>query len=63
MLYLVDVVTGFLDAGLCADILYLDIAKTFDTIPHDKLLSCLIDYDLNAQCFKWVKALLYGRKQ
>ena len=36
-----DHVTATMDAGAIMDAVYLDIAKAFDTIPHDKLLSRL----------------------
>ena len=38
MLEYIDVVNDLFAEGGCADILYLDFSKAFDSVPHHKLL-------------------------
>ena len=39
LLEFLDVATNFLDEGEPVDILYLDFAKAFDKVPHQRLLN------------------------
>ena len=55
LLCFLDNITSNLDEGVVTDIVYLDIAKAFDTIPHDKLLCCLNRFGITEQLFRWVK--------
>jgi hypothetical protein len=63
LLKFLDLVTRKMDAGVSVNAIYLDIAKAFDTIPHDKLLSKLNSLGISEQIFIWVKNFLYNRMQ
>jgi hypothetical protein len=52
-----------MDATDSVNAIYLDIAKAFDTIPHDKLLSKLNGLGINEKVFSWVKHFLQNRTQ
>ena len=45
------------------DIIYLDIKKAFDSIPHDKLLHKLYSCGIQGNLWKWFKSYLSGRTQ
>jgi hypothetical protein len=52
-----------MDAAASVTAIYLDIAKAFDTIPHDKLLSKFNSLGVNEETFAWVKNFLLNRTQ
>jgi hypothetical protein len=54
---------GAIDEGDCVDVLYIDIAKAFDTVSHPKLISKLSRYGVAGKCLDWIKAFLSGRRQ
>ena len=45
------------------DILYLDYAKAFDTIPHQRLLQKLKSLGIQGAILKWIEDFLTDRKQ
>ena len=51
------------DDKLYTGICFLDIAKCFDTINHDLLLSKLVKYGVNDVELKWFKSYLCDRQQ
>ena len=55
LLCFLDNITSNLDEGVVTDVVYLDIAKAFDTIPHDKLLCCFNRFGITEQLFRWVE--------
>ena len=49
--------------GNQVDILYIDIAKAFDTVSHKKLLHKLVAYGFNGKLLKILENFLTGRSQ
>ena len=47
MLLVVDKLSEILDQGGAVDTIYLDIAKAFDSVPHERLLLKLQCYGVN----------------
>jgi len=45
-----DKVTSCLDAKGCMDIVFLDLAKTFDKIPHKKLMEKVAKHGIGNNC-------------
>ena len=45
------------------DLIILDFSKTFDTIPHEKLLFILNKYGINVNISKWTQYFLMHRKK
>ena len=43
--------------------IYTDLEKAFDKIPHIRLISKLSSYGLNKDITSWIEAFLLNRKQ
>lgn len=63
MLKVVDKITEMLDLGGSVDMIYLDFAKAFDTVPHRRLIKKLESYGVNGSLLDWIRDFLEGRKQ
>ena len=63
MLKFLDSVTRIMDKSAAVDVVYLDIAKAFDTIPHDKLLDQLVTLGIHEKLFYWIRGFLKDRSQ
>ena len=50
------------DAGIQTDVAILDFSKTFDIVPHNKLLHKLVEYDVRGSLNKWLEMFLIQRK-
>ena len=59
--------SGILDAssrrGWKIDTIYLDFAKAFDTVPHQRLLMILRGYGIEGRIPTWIEAFLADRRQ
>ena len=58
-----DYVTKQLDSGHSVDILYLDFAKAFDKVPHQRLIQKLKCHKINPKVIAWISSWLHNRKQ
>ena len=45
------------------DILYLDYAKAFDTVPHQRLLNQVESFGITGKTLQWIRSFLSNRKQ
>jgi hypothetical protein len=54
---------SMLNNDLSVDIFYTDLAKAFDTVPHDLLLSKLLAFNFAPTIISWIKAFLSDRTQ
>ena len=52
-----------LSKGDPVDVVMLDFAKVFDTVPHKRLILKLEAYGITGLAVKWVKAFLTNRRQ
>lgn len=63
LIAVLDIWTRTLEDGGAIDSIYLDFAKAFDTVPHERLLKKLEGYGIRGPLLAWVKSFLVGRKQ
>ena len=54
----IDEVQRSMNARQQTDLLFLDLSKVFDTVPHRRLLSKLIFYDVRGQLHHWISSWL-----
>lgn len=63
LLHCLEEVTSVLDDGDSLDILYLDFAKAFDIVQHNRLLSKIKSLNIDGEILQWIEAWLKDRKQ
>ena len=63
LLEVLDKWTDILDSGGAMDVIYLDLAKAFDSVPHRRLLLKLQSYGINGIYLRWISNFLLGRSQ
>eukprot|EP00112_Aurelia_sp_Birch-Aquarium-sp1_P011593 Seg2436.1 transcript_id=Seg2436.1/GoldUCD/mRNA.D3Y31 product="LINE-1 reverse transcriptase" protein_id=Seg2436.1/GoldUCD/D3Y31 len=59
----IDSWSKVLDEGSSLDAVYLDFAKAFDTVPHERLLVKLKGYGIKGKVLEWIRHFLSGRRQ
>ena len=63
LLEYLEKLTEFLDKGENFDIIYLDFAKAFDSVPKERLLSKLEGVGVGGKVLSWIREWLTGRRQ
>ena len=63
LLRILDNWTESLELGGQIDVIYTDLEKAFDKIPHRRLLSKLKSYGVNTETIQWIAAFLKNRRQ
>ena len=63
LLDVLDDLTSTYDASCQSDVIYLDIKKAFDTVPHRRLLLKLQSYGFAGEIVTWIEDFLNGRRQ
>ena len=63
LLEVMDDFTKLIDKGEAIDVVYLDFAKAFDTVPHRRLLLKLDKYGIAGKLKSWIEDFLSNRVQ
>jgi hypothetical protein len=63
LLKILDKWTECLEFGGQIDVIYTDLEKAFDKVPHKRLISKLESYGVNKEIVSWIAAFLNNRRQ
>ena len=63
LLEYLETLTTLVDMGHNVDVVYLDFAKAFDKVPHQRLLKKLESHGIGGKVLDWISAWLHERKQ
>ena len=63
LINILDIWTEALDQGKHIEVVYMDIQKAFDTVPHRRLLHKLQMYGIQGQIYTWIQDFLSNRQQ
>ncbi len=56
LLEFLEDVTKYVDEGNPVDVLYLDFAKAFDKVPHQRLVKKIAAHGIGDTVVKWVES-------
>ena len=63
LLTYLEEITRLVDEGNCVDVVYLDFAKAFDKVPHQRLIAKLRAAGIQGQVASWIEMWLTDRQQ
>ena len=63
LLAVLDTWSKIIEEEGSVDTIYLDFAKAFDTVPHERLLTKLSAYGIKGNILKWMRSFLTDRQQ
>lgn len=63
LLEYLNTLTKLVDEGHDVDVIYLDFAKAFDKVPHQRLLRKLEAHGISGKVLSWIESLLSDRQQ
>ena len=63
LLTFLDKVTDCVDKGIDVDVIFLDLAKAFDKVPHTRLMNKVRAHGIQGLIGNWIENWLKGRKQ
>jgi len=63
LLTFLDKISGTTDSGDSADVLFLDFAKAFNKVPHNRLKIKLHNHGVSGTLLKWIMEWLNARQQ
>ena len=52
-----------LDQGVPVNVIYMDLQKAFDTVPHKRLLYKIEYYAITGNLLRWIAGFLSNRRQ
>ena len=63
LLAFLDKVTDYVDKGINVDVIFSDLAKAFDKVPHVRLMNKVRAHGIDGSVSNWIENWLRGRKQ
>ena len=62
-IHVMDILTKSLDQGVPVDVVYMDLQKAFDTVPHKRLLHKIKYYRIVGNLHRWIAGFPSNRRQ
>ena len=56
-------IVNLYDTSRCADVIYFDLQKAFDKVPHERLKAKLKAHGINGNVLNWISSWLRDRRQ
>ena len=63
LLLMLNLLTELIENGTDADLVYLGFAKSFDSVPHNRLICKLHNYGISGNLLRWIRNFLSHRRQ
>ena len=63
LLIMLNCLTEAIDRGIITDVIYLNFAKAFDSVPHNRLIYKLSKYGITGNLLHWISDFLSKRRQ
>ena len=63
LLLIIETLTSIIEDGGSVDIIYTDLAKAFDSVPHKRLLSEVNALEIKGDILQWINSFLSNRRQ
>ena len=63
LLLMLNFLTESIENETDTDLVYLDFAKAFDSVPHNRLICKLHNYGISSHLFLWMRNFLSHRRQ
>ena len=63
VLLMLNFLTELIENGTDADLVYLDCAKAFDSVPQNRLICKLYNYGISGNLLLWIRNFLSHRRQ
>ena len=63
LLNVMEILTKSLDQGVLVDVIYMDLKRAFDTVPHKRLLYKMEYYGITGNLLRWIAGFLSNRRQ
>ena len=54
---MIGILTKSLDQGVPIDVIYMDLKKAFDTVPHKRLLYQIEYYGITGNLLRWITGI------
>ena len=61
MLTFLDKITTWIDQGETVDVVFLEFAKAFDKVPHQRLLLKLANHGISEKVLEWIRNCMVGK--
>ena len=63
LLLTIETLTSMMEDGGAVDIIYMNFAKAFGSVPHKRLISKVNALGIKCDILQWIQSFLSNRKQ
>ena len=62
LLHVMDILTKSLDQGVPVDVIYIELQKAFESVPHKRLLYKIEHYGITGNFLRWIDGFPSNKK-